>query len=110
MDGGVYHGRLTKWRFVKEQLICNQFIPIIGNRVRVVTACLNALGDPDWDQRDVKMVQTAASLQEGDNFVTKRVREHTNMARRAKNIIRVSKEHPGFEDDVSAILEFPYRQ
>ena len=41
-----YYGRLKQWHMFKDQLSSNYFIPITGDLVKVVTACLNGIRAP----------------------------------------------------------------
>ena len=85
-----YHGRLKHWRMFKDQLTSNYFIPVLGDLVRVVTACLNGIRgpiykpNPERDARDKVLAERMQARLRLENTLAQSVEAEPNMSRRCK--------------------------
>ena len=85
-----YHGRLKQWCMFKNQLISNYFIPSIGDLVQVVTACLNGIRGPIYEQnpgrtaRDVQLAKRMQIQVDRKNSLASRVESDPNLSKRCK--------------------------
>ena len=85
-----YHGRLKHWRIFKDQLISNYFIPVLGDLVRIVTACLNGFRGPIYkpiperDARDMFLAERMQARLKLENALAQRVEADPNLSRRCK--------------------------
>lgn len=85
-----YHGRLKQWHMFKDQLNSNHFIPIIGDLVRTVSACLNGvrgpiyMPNPQRDARDQKLAFRMQSRLTHESLLAKRVKGEPSLSKRCK--------------------------
>ena len=85
-----YHGRLKQWRMFKDQLSSNYFIPVLGDLVRVVTACLYGVRgpiykpNPERDARDKVLAERMQARLGLENTLAQRVEAEPNLSRRCK--------------------------
>ena len=85
-----YHGRLKHWRMFKDQLTSNYFIPVLGDLVQVVTACLNGIRgplykpNPERDARDKVLAERMQTRLMLENTLAQSVEAEPNMSRRCK--------------------------
>lgn len=87
-----YHGRMKGWKIFKEQLSSNFFINIIQHLVRIITACLNCVRGPIYQQspeRDHKDQLLAARMKERlshPNVLAERVKADKDLSRKAASL------------------------
>lgn len=85
-----YHGRLKQWRMFKEQLNSNYFVPVIGDLVQVVTACLNGIRgpiykpSPERDARDQLIADRMQARLALENSLAERVKSEPELSKRSK--------------------------
>ena len=85
-----YHGRLKQWHMFKDHFSSNYFIPIIGDLVQVVTACLNGIRGPIYkpnterNARDQQLAERMQSRLTYENTLAGRVQSEPNLSRRCK--------------------------
>ena len=85
-----YHGRLKQWHMFKDQLSSNHFVPVIGDLVKSVTACLNGVRGPIYkpnpqrDARDQRLAERMQSRLTQESHLAGRVKAEPNLSRRCK--------------------------
>ena len=85
-----YNGRLKQWHMFKDQLSSNHFVPVIGDLVKSVTACLNGVRGPIYkpnpqrDARDQRLAERMQSRLTQESHLAGRVKAEPNLSRRCK--------------------------